>query len=51
MPYKLRNKDAIGGRGWSIATQERKICDVEMEIVTFVLNESVKSTVSLDRQK
>ena len=36
IPYKLRNKDAIGGRGWNIATQERKICDVEIEIVTFV---------------
>ena len=35
MPYKLRNKDAIGGRGWNIATQERKIGDVEIEIVTF----------------
>ena len=23
IPYKLRNKDAIGGRGWNIATQER----------------------------
>ena len=51
IPYKLRNKDAIGGRGWNIATQERKICDVEIEIVTFVINGSVKLTVSPDRQK
>ena len=51
IPYKLRNKDAIGGRGWNIATQERKICDVEIEIVTFVLNGSVKLTVPPDRQK
>ena len=29
MLYKLRIKDAIGGRGWNIATQERKICNVE----------------------
>ena len=49
--YKLRNKDAIGGRGWNIATQERKICDVEIEIVTLVINSSVKLTVSPDRQK
>ena len=51
IPYKLRNKDAIGGRGRNIATQERKICDVEIEIVTFVINGSVKLTVSPDRQK
>ena len=50
-PYKLRNKDAIGGRGWNIATQERKIYDVEIEIVTFVINGSVKLTVPPDRQK
>ena len=49
--YKLRNKDAIGGRGWNIATQERKICDVEIEIVTFVINGSVRLTVPPDRQK
>ena len=49
--YKLRNKDAIGGRGWNIATQGRKICDVEIEIVTFVINRSVKLTVPPDRQK
>ena len=38
----LRTKDAIGGRGWNIATQERKLCDVEIEIVTFVINGSVE---------
>ena len=37
--------------GWNIATQERKICDVEIEIVTFVINGSVKLAVPLDRQK
>ena len=51
IPYKLRNKDAIGSRGWNIATQERKIRDVEIEIVTFVINGSVKLTVPPDRQK
>ena len=30
-------KNAIGGRRWNIATQEWKVCDVEMEIVPFVL--------------
>ena len=49
--YKLRNKGAIGGRGWNIASQERKICYVEIEIVTFVINGSVKLTVPPDRQK
>ena len=49
--YKLRNKDAIGGRGENIATQERKICDVEIEIPTFVINGNVKFTVPPDRQK
>ena len=34
-----------------IATQERKICDVEIEIVTFVINGSVKLTDTPDRQK
>ena len=48
---KLRNKGAIGGRGLNIATQERKICDVEIEIVTFVKNGSMKLTVPPDRQK
>ena len=49
--FKLRNKDAIGGRGWNIATQERKLCDVEIEIVTFVINGSVRFTVPPDRLK
>ena len=51
IPYKLRNKDAIGGRGLNIATQEQTICDVEIEIVTFVINGIVKLTVPPDRQK
>ena len=49
--YKLRNKDAIGWRGSNIATPERKICDVEIEIITFVINGRVKLTVPPDRQK
>ena len=55
--YNLRNKDAIGGRSWDIATQERKICDMEIETAMFVISiiairhVSVKLTVPPDRQK
>ena len=35
--YKLWDKDAIGRWSWYIVTQERKICDMEIEIVTFVI--------------
>ena len=49
--YKLQNKDALCGRGWNIATQERKNRDVEIEIVMFVINGSVKLTAPPDRQK
>ena len=49
--YKLWDQNAIGGRIWYIATQEQKICDMEIEIVTFVINGSMKLTVSPDRQK
>ena len=51
LDVRVFNKDAIGGRGWNVATQERKICDVEIEIVTFVVDGSVKMIVPLDRQK
>ena len=41
----------MAGRSWDIATQERKICDIEIAIVTFVINGSVKLTVpSIDRR-
>ena len=43
--YKLQDKDAIGERSWNIATQERKVCHMEVEIVTFVINGSVKLSV------
>ena len=51
MSYKFRDKDAIGGRSWNIATQEGKICDVEIEIVIFAIYGSVKLTFPPDRQK
>ena len=49
--YKLCDKDAVGGRSWNIATQERKICDMEIEMVTFVINDVVKLILPPDRQK
>ena len=36
--YKLRGKDDFGVRSWNIATQERKNCEMGIEIVTFVIN-------------
>ena len=33
---------------WNIATQERKVCDTEVEIVTFVVKGSSQLTVTLD---
>ena len=49
--YKLLDEDAIGGWNFNIATQERNICDLEIEIVTFIIKGSVKLTVPPDRQK
>ena len=45
---KLRDKNAIGGRRWDVATQERKVCNMEIEIVTFVVKGSAKLTVPTD---
>ena len=42
---ELWNKNAIGGRKWDVATQERKVCNVEIEIVALVVKGSLKSTV------
>ena len=41
----------IGWRRWNIAIQERKVCDMEVEIVTFVVKGSSQLTVTLDRQE
>ena len=51
IPYELWDKNTIGWRGWNIATQERKVCDMEVAIVTFVVKGSAQLTVTLDRQK
>ena len=32
---ELGDKNAIGGRRWDVATHERKVCNMEIEIVTF----------------
>ena len=47
----MRDKNAIGRRRWNIATQERKVCDMEVEIVTFVVKGSAQLTVPPDRQE
>ena len=48
---ELWDKNVIGGRGWDVATQERKVCNMEIEIVTFVVKESTKLTVPTDWQE
>ena len=48
---KLRDKNAIGRRRWDITTQERKVCDMEIEIISFVVNGSVKLTIPPNLQK
>ena len=45
---KLCDKNTIGGRRWDVATQERKVCIMEIEIVTFVVKGSMKLTVPTD---
>ena len=45
---ELRDINAIGGRRWNVAPQEQKVCNMEIEIVTLVVKESVKLTVPTD---
>ena len=47
----LWDKNAIGGRRWDVTTQERKVCNMEIEIVTFVVKGSAKLTVPMDWQE
>ena len=51
MPYELWDKNAIGWRRWNVAAQERKVCDMEVEIVTFAVKGSAQLTVPSDRQE
>ena len=48
--YKLRDKNAIGWRRWNITTQDRGICDVEIEITSCVVDRSVKLAMLRNRQ-
>ena len=49
--YKRWDKDAIGGRSWYTASPNRNICDMGIEIVTSVMNGSMKLTVPAVRRK
>ena len=45
IPYEMWNEHAVGCQILNIATQERKICDIEVEIVMFVVKGSAQLTV------
>ena len=47
--YQLWDANAISRRRWNITTQECKVCDVTIEIVTFVNNRSMKLTILQDQ--
>ena len=50
--YKLRDKHAIGRRRWNITTHEREVCNVEIEIISFVVDGSVNlPSLPIDRSK
>ena len=42
---KVERKNKKDWRRWNITTQERKVCDVEIEIISFVVDGSVKLTI------
>ena len=48
--YKMRDENAICRWRLNITTQERKVCDVDIEFISFVLNGSVKLTIPPNRQ-
>ena len=45
---KLRDKNTIGGRRRDVAAQERKVCNMEIKIVTLAVKGSVNLTVPTD---
>ena len=53
MTYRMgcEIKKPIGWRRWNIATQERKVCDMEVVIVKFIVKGNAQLTVTLDRQE
>ena len=48
---ELWDKNAICGRRWDVVTQERNVCNMEIEIVTFVVKGRAKLTVPTDWQE
>ena len=38
----LRDKNDLGRLSWNITPQKRNVCDVEIEIISFVVDGSVK---------
>ena len=51
IPHELWDKHTICWRRLNIATKERKLCDMEVEIVTFVVKGSAQLTVPPNRQE
>ena len=47
----VRDKNAIGGLRWDAANRERKVRNMEIEIVTLVVKGSAKLTVPTDWQE
>ena len=41
-------ENPIGGQIWDVATQERKVCNIEIEILTLVVKGIAKLTVPTD---
>ena len=44
-------KSVIGGRRWDVAAQERKVCNMEIKIVTLAVKGRVKLNVPTDFQE
>ena len=51
MSDELWDENAIGGRRQDVPTQERKVCNMEIEIVTFVVKGSATLTVPIEWQE
>ena len=47
---ELWDKNAIDGRRWDVSAPERKVCNMEIKIVTLVVKGNVKLTVPTDWQ-
>ena len=48
--YRMSCEIKTRRRRWDVATQERKVCNMEIEIVTFVVKGSAKLTFPTDWQ-